>query len=343
MNQPKVSFVGLNLCGDIKELDDEKVFEFTVLDIPETQTESIENFDIFSSGIHFIIILNEKLIIKSSLLLENEKTLEFKDVIKKVCATNEKCLILLRNGSLFVYNFIETQLEPQIILPDDEKAMDISCTYESNFAITYTNSLYKNSVRIHQFPKHQNIKKLVSGAEHSLALTSNGDIMSWGCGLRGQLGHGDINSIEIPTLIEALAGIKIIDIGAGGFHSTAVSAFGDLYCWGWNTNGQLGITRVTKLTFENLPTNHQVVFTLPQIVDIESENDQESVKRVYCGHKHTLVQTESNKLYSSGLNNYGQLGLNNDGTEICKFKEMNKDVDVNTKLVCGYWNTFLIN
>lgn len=29
MNKPKVSFVGLNLWGDIKELDDEKVFEFT--------------------------------------------------------------------------------------------------------------------------------------------------------------------------------------------------------------------------------------------------------------------------------------------------------------------------
>lgn len=29
MNQPKVSFVGLNLSGDIEEQDDEKVFEFT--------------------------------------------------------------------------------------------------------------------------------------------------------------------------------------------------------------------------------------------------------------------------------------------------------------------------
>lgn len=287
------------------------------------------------------------MIIKSSLLLENEKTLEFKDVIKKVCATNEKCLILLRNGSLLVYNFIEAQLEPHIVLPEDEKVIDISCTYESNFAITITNALYKNTKKIHQFPKHQKVKKLVSGAEHSLVLTSNGDILSWGCGLRGQLGHGDINSIEIPTLIEALAGIKVIDIGAGGFHSTAVSAFGDLYCWGWNTNGQLGITKVTQLTFENLPTNHQVVFTLPQIIDIEFENDQESVKKVYCGHKHTLVQTESNKFFSSGLNNFGQLGLQKNGieskNEICEFKELKENINVKTKLVCGYWNTFLMN
>lgn len=280
-------------------------------------------------------------------MLENEKILEFKDVIKKVCATNEKCLILLRNGSLYVYNFIEAQLEPQTLLPDDEKVIDISCTYECNFAITNTNSLYKNCSKIHQFPKHQKIKKFVSGAEHCLALTSNGDILSWGCGLRGQLGHGDINSIEIPTLIEALAGIKIIDIGAGGFHSTAVSAFGDLYCWGWNTNGQLGITKVTQLNFDNLPTNHQVVFTLPQIIDIESDNNQVSIKSVYCGHKHTLVQTESNKLFSSGLDNFGQLGIHNDGVEreneICKFKKMKEDIDVDAKLVCGYWNTFLIN
>lgn len=279
--------------------------------------------------------------------MENEKRLEFKDIIKKVCATNEKCLILLRNGSLFVYNFITTQLEPQIVLPENEKVIDISCTYESNFAITITNVLYKNTKKIHQFPKHQKVKKIVSGAEHSLVLTSNGDILSWGCGLRGQLGHGDINSIDIPTLIDALAGIKVIDIGSGGFHSTAVSAFGDLYCWGWNTNGQLGITKVTQLTFENLPANHQVVFTLPHIIDIEFENDQESVKKVYCGHKHTLLQTESNKFFASGLNNFGQLGVQKDGienkNEICEFKELKENINVNTKLVCGYWNTFLMN
>lgn len=279
-------------------------------------------------------------------MLESGKTLEFNDIVKKVCATNENCLILLRNGSMFIYNFIEAQLEPLNILPSvDETVIDISCTFDSNFTITNTNSLYKNSSKIHQFSKQQNIKKLVSGAEHSLVLTSNGDILSWGCGLRGQLGHGDINSIEIPIVIEALAGIKIIDIGAGGFHSTAVSAFGDLYCWGWNTNGQLGITKVTKLTFHNLPTNNQVVFTLPQIVDIESNNDQESVKTVHCGHKHTLILTESKKLFCSGLNNFGQLGMQKDEIvhETCKFKLLKKAIDVNTKLVCGYWNTFLIN
>lgn len=287
------------------------------------------------------------MIIESSLLPENVKTLRFKHVIKKVSAVNEKCLILLRNGNVYVYNFIKDHLKRHKILPKTDKVMDISCTNEFNYAITCTNSLYQNLSKIHQFPKHEIIKKLVSGVEHCLALTSNGDILSWGCGLRGQLGHGDIGSIEIPTLVKALAGLKIIDIGAGAFHSTAVSAFGDLYCWGWNTNGQLGITKVTQLTFDNLPTNDQVVFPLPQIIDIEFDNDHESVKSVHCGHKHTIVRTDSNKLFSSGLNNFGQLGIHKDGAErekeICKFKEMKEDIDVDTKLVCGFSNTFLIH
>lgn len=43
------------------------------------------------------------------------------------------------------------------------------------------------------------------------------------------MGHGDVNSSEQPTIIEALAGLKIVDIAAGSFHSIAVSSFGDVY------------------------------------------------------------------------------------------------------------------
>jgi len=40
--------------------------------------------------------------------------------------------------------------------------------------------------------------------------------------------------------VDALAGLRVMLIAAGGWHSAAVTECGDLYTWGWNQSGQLG-------------------------------------------------------------------------------------------------------
>lgn len=42
-------------------------------------------------------------------------------------------------------------------------------------------------------------------------------------GRRGQLGHNELENCDDPKLIEALAGLKIVQISAGGWHSAAVT------------------------------------------------------------------------------------------------------------------------
>lgn len=97
---------------------------------------------------------------------------------------------------------------------------------------------------------------------------------------RGQLGHGLLENETIPILIEALAGIRIIKIAAGGWHSCALSAEGDLYTWGWNGNGQLG------LKYENEPLS---VMATPHAVDTNSDDDlQINIVNVACGSRHTV-------------------------------------------------------
>jgi alpha-tubulin suppressor-like RCC1 family protein len=274
-------------------------------------------------------------------LLENaDKTIHFKGSIRKVCATNENCWILLEGGGeVFGFNFT-TKEEMKIATGFD----DISCTSRTLYGIK-NNSLYEfsseNEQKLHEFPKHQKIKKFVSGVEHLLILTTNGDVFSSGCGLRGALGHGDVNSHEIPLQIEALAGLKIVDISAGSFHSAAVSSFGDVYTWGWNTNGQLGLPKVAEHTFEKASESHQQVYTTPQLIDLDDDND--AVAKVFCGSKHTILRTERNRLFAAGLNNYGQLGLSSDVEDIGKFTEMPVKMDEHTKVSCGYWSTFLID
>ena len=245
-------------------------------------------FNIFSTAVYEIKANGNKVDIGSSLMKKNNNSIEFKDIVKKVCVTNEFCWVLLNDGSVHVYDFVEKSLQK---VPLNETIIDITSTTQSLFGVTNKNQLYQISLNAQQkicdFPKHQKVKKIVSGDEHCLILTSNGDTFSFGCGLRGVLGHDDVNSSETPKQIEALAGLKIIDIAAGSFHSIAISSFGDVYSWGWNTNRQLGLPKVAKHTFKNASERHQQVFTTPQVIDLE--DDEEPIKAVFCGSKHNFT------------------------------------------------------
>ncbi|XP_033756333.1 ultraviolet-B receptor UVR8-like isoform X2 [Pecten maximus] len=79
------------------------------------------------------------------------------------------------------------------------------------------------------------------GKEHVLLLGQNRQIYSYGGGSRGQLGHGDVVCQKEPQLVEALAGVGFSSVAAGGWHSVALSDIGDVWVWGWNESGQLGL------------------------------------------------------------------------------------------------------
>jgi len=53
-----------------------------------------------------------------------------------------------------------------------------------------------------------------------------------------------------PRLLQALDGLKVISIFAGGWHLAAVSLYGDLYLWGWNESGQLAQTSAAMASKE---------------------------------------------------------------------------------------------
>jgi alpha-tubulin suppressor-like RCC1 family protein len=49
------------------------------------------------------------------------------------------------------------------------------------------------------------IKAIASGSSHCLALTTNGNVFSWGNGQGGRLGHGNTIGKDTPIQIMALA------------------------------------------------------------------------------------------------------------------------------------------
>ena len=79
------------------------------------------------------------------------------------------------------------------------------------------------------------------GEKHSLALTSGGDVYSWGDGSLGQLGLGDSRKQHTPSRIMELSGKMILQCSAGHFHSACVEDTGSVYSWGAGQSGRLGI------------------------------------------------------------------------------------------------------
>ncbi|XP_043498025.1 uncharacterized protein LOC122521394 isoform X1 [Polistes fuscatus] len=86
----------------------------------------------------------------------------------------------------------------------------------------------------------------VAGQYHSMALTADGRVFTWGWGVHGQLGHGNTDKRNIPTLVNSLLGIFIKHISAGHAHSLALSDEGIVYSFGCNVFGQLGISNNIK-------------------------------------------------------------------------------------------------
>jgi len=86
------------------------------------------------------------------------------------------------------------------------------------------------------------VTKIVCGGWHTLVLTSDGDIYSWGWNESGQLGHDSpVSSRSEPYPIDlGSAEDPIIDVAAGSRHSVALLKSGLVYSWGRNLEGQGG-------------------------------------------------------------------------------------------------------
>ncbi|XP_046567200.1 RCC1 domain-containing protein 1-like [Haliotis rubra] len=84
------------------------------------------------------------------------------------------------------------------------------------------------------------VTSLSCGKEHVVFLTKHGHVYSFGLGSRGQLGHDSVEEETEPRMVDSLDGLRVVGVAAGGWHSAAITASGDLFTWGWNESGQLG-------------------------------------------------------------------------------------------------------
>ncbi|EFN89544.1 RCC1 domain-containing protein 1 [Harpegnathos saltator] len=189
-----------------------------------------------------------------------------------------------------------------------------------------------------EVPKRVKFVDIASGFDHTILLAENGDVYSMGMGTRGQLGHNDLEDCDNPRLIEALAGLRIVQISAGGWHSAVVTDQGDLYTWGWNTSGELGT--------ESKDTKVHAVPTLIDLKSNEGEDTEVNVKSVECGNSFTICLSDDGSFWGCGNNKYGQLGkLQQDSDNPRGFARLDigtLDPKTVKRFKCHEWGTAII-
>ena len=116
-------------------------------------------------------------------------------------------------------------------------------------ALGFGSSFLKSSMffqKIESLPSEVRFKEIsCSKGEHhghTLALTDDGHVYSWGDGYKGKLGLGDQESRFTPSLIDPkhFNDEEVKHVSAGGIHSAAVTKDGNAFTWGCGSDGRLG-------------------------------------------------------------------------------------------------------
>jgi len=185
------------------------------------------------------------------------------------------------------------------------------------------------------------ILKISSGKEHILVLLSDGRIFTWGNGLHGALGLGDLEPCIQPTFIEVLSN-DVKDIAAGGWHSLgkiiakeiyfskkirlfflALLSDGSVMSWGWNHDGALGLDPSDNDDISGVFCDPTLVSCLPLGVDCI---------HISAGARHSAFIGANNHVWLYGSNKHGQL------RNLSSFS-----IEKGTLIYCLSWFTLLIS
>ncbi|XP_047150576.1 ultraviolet-B receptor UVR8-like [Vigna umbellata] len=74
----------------------------------------------------------------------------------------------------------------------------------------------------------ESVRLIAVGAFHNLALQEDGTLWAWGNNEYGQLGTGDTQPRSQPIPVQGLSDLTLVDIAAGGWHSTALTDEGEV-------------------------------------------------------------------------------------------------------------------
>ncbi|PGH13693.1 hypothetical protein AJ80_06198 [Polytolypa hystricis UAMH7299] len=146
------------------------------------------------------------------------------------------------------------------------------------------------------FPEGTIFVQVAAGDSVSFALTDDGLVYGWGTfrSNDGVLGFDQTHRVQMtPLLVSGLKKIK--QIACGDNHALALDEKGAVFAWGSGEQNQLGRRIVERNRIHSLQPRE---FGLPK-----------GIVHVGCGAFHSFAIHKSGKVYSWGLNSYGETAV----------------------------------
>lgn len=216
------------------------------------------------------------------------------------------------------------------------------------------------------------IRSLSCGEEHSAFISSSGHVYSMGSNSEGRLGLGDksMRSSSSPCLVEAIVNHRSLKVSCGWGHTGIITEDGQVFAWGVGEFGALGsgnsenqwtplraqLPRGVRALDVSCGSRHTGIVVdegrntgimmtgsgeAGQLGTGKREKEfrfvgvsiGEEATSVACGVFHSLVLSNTGKIYAMGGNSFGQLGL---GTKkSCSRPEKLNFEGFAAKIACG--------
>ena len=143
------------------------------------------------------------------------------------------------------------------------------------------------------------VKDIAVGYDSSSALLEDGTVVSWGNNGSYNLGNGTNVDSTVPVYVVDSDGNKIKDIvkiARGNDYCLALTKDGEIYSWGYNNYGQLGLNNVATTQYATKVKDETGKGTIQDVTDI--------VASMYTSY----ALKEDGTVYAWGYNADGQLG-----------------------------------
>ncbi|CAB3366826.1 Hypothetical predicted protein [Cloeon dipterum] len=141
----------------------------------------------------------------------------------------------------------------------------------------------------------QRVVQVSCGLFHTLTLTSDGQVFSFGSNYFGELGLGHHEDKSLPTKVEGpLSGKVVTAIACEGYASLAALSTGEVFAWGFNKHNILALTS-NDAESQDVPG---------KVAGLEGV----LISRIECGSYHALALSTNGKIYAWGDSKFGQAG-----------------------------------
>ncbi|CAI5525151.1 unnamed protein product [Closterium sp. Naga37s-1] len=190
-------------------------------------------------------------------------------------------------------------------------------------------------------PKGTAVRSAAAGGLHSLAVSEQGELFTWGYGGFGALGHGEFTRRDVPCHVAPSdwleEGVEIKSAAAGGSHTLGLSTVGRVYAWGRDEGeGRLGIPHIVDAIGEE--------GCVPRPIPVEFPTSQGlprgGVSLVACGGFFSAAVDCEGGVWTWGGNHNGELGRASSGLVPSRISTITTPV---THLAAGGFHTLAVD